>query len=46
MATTDRPVPWTRKPSQRWRAWLYRVIWESDTPAGRLFDKAWSRPSW
>jgi voltage-gated potassium channel len=25
---------------QHWRRQLYRVIWESDTPAGRLFDKA------
>lgn len=24
---------------QHWRRRLYRVIWESDTPAGRLFDK-------
>jgi voltage-gated potassium channel len=38
VATTDRPVP-DAPPSQRWRAWLYRVIWESDTPAGRLFDQ-------
>lgn len=27
------------RPANGWRLRLYRVIWESDTPAGRLFDK-------
>jgi voltage-gated potassium channel len=27
------------RPGSPWRLRLYRVIWESDTPAGRLFDK-------
>jgi voltage-gated potassium channel len=38
MATTDRPAP-DGPPPQPWRARLHRVIWDSDTPAGRLFDQ-------
>ena len=34
----QRPAPDTA-PRQAWRQRLYRVIWESDTPAGRLFDQ-------
>ncbi|HZY20584.1 MAG TPA: ion transporter [Ramlibacter sp.] len=34
----ERPAP-DAPPQQPWRARLYRVIWESDTPAGRLFDQ-------
>jgi voltage-gated potassium channel len=34
----ERPAP-DAPARQRWRARLYRVIWESDTPAGRLFDQ-------
>ncbi|MBA2963891.1 MULTISPECIES: ion transporter [Ramlibacter] len=34
----ERPAP-DDPPRQPWRARLYRVIWESDTPAGRLFDQ-------
>ena len=37
MATTEQhPLG---LPPEGWRRNLYRVIWESDTPAGRLFDK-------
>lgn len=34
----QRPAP-DAAPRQPWRQRLYRVIWESDTPAGRLFDQ-------
>src|SRR4051812_39376696 len=34
----ERPAP-DRPPRAAWRQRLYRVIWESDTPAGRLFDQ-------
>jgi voltage-gated potassium channel len=34
----DRPAP-DGPPPQPWRARLHRVIWESDTAAGRLFDQ-------
>jgi voltage-gated potassium channel len=36
MATEPEP---SARPVSPWRQRLYRVIWESDTPAGRLFDK-------
>jgi len=34
----DRPAP-DAPPPQHWRQRLYRVIWQSDTPAGRAFDQ-------
>jgi voltage-gated potassium channel len=34
----ERPAP-DLPAEPHWRARLYRVIWESDTPAGRLFDQ-------
>jgi voltage-gated potassium channel len=34
----ERPAP-DGPPRQPWRARLYRIIWESDTHAGRLFDQ-------
>ena len=34
-----RPEDVLGRPPEGWRLKLYRVIWESDTPAGRLFDK-------
>lgn len=34
----DRPVP-DGPPPQAWRQRLHRVIWQSDTPAGRVFDQ-------
>ncbi len=34
----DRSAP-DDPPPQPWRQRLHRVIWESDTPAGRLFDQ-------
>ncbi|WBY01128.1 ion transporter [Ramlibacter tataouinensis] len=34
----DRAAP-DRPPGQSWRQRLHRVIWQSDTPAGRLFDQ-------
>jgi voltage-gated potassium channel len=34
----ERPAP-DHAPRAGWRQRLYRVIWESDTPAGRLFDQ-------
>jgi voltage-gated potassium channel len=37
-AEMDRPAP-DAPPPQHWRHRLYRVIWESDTPAGRVFDQ-------
>ena len=36
--TVKRPAP-DHAPRAAWRRRLYRVIWESDTPAGRLFDQ-------
>jgi voltage-gated potassium channel len=35
----ERPAPDDPPLRHPWRARLYRVIWESDTPAGRLFDQ-------
>jgi voltage-gated potassium channel len=37
MATTEQDP--LGRPPPGWRRRLYRIIWESDTPAGRLFDK-------
>lgn len=34
----ERTAP-DRPPAQPWRQRLHRVIWQSDTPAGRLFDQ-------
>jgi voltage-gated potassium channel len=36
--TMQRPAP-DHAPRAAWRQRLYRVIWESDTPAGRMFDQ-------
>ena len=38
MATADELDPLGR-PANGWRLRLYRVIWQSDSPAGRLFDQ-------